>query len=127
MEVLDFDGSGDVRDENGLLRRLRSVRRGEFGAFVLSNGESALWVHINGEAAYLWYLANSNERHPGWVPDGMWTEEQGEFKFMIVGGYDADAIFPPWWQLVPKETAYRAAVEFLHSPGRPRCINWFEL
>ena len=49
MEVLDFDGACRVERDDELLARLRSVRRGADGAFILDHGGGeSLWVHITG-------------------------------------------------------------------------------
>jgi hypothetical protein len=128
VEVLDFDGSCQVERDDELLARLRSVRRGRDGAFILSHdGDESLWVHINREAAFLCFFPDRNGGHPGFVPDGMWSGEQRDLRFLLVGGDDGSAIWVAWWQLVPVDVAYRAAVEFLHSPSLPPSVTWFEL
>ena len=128
MEVWGFDGCTYVRDEGELLARLRSDRRGPDGAFVLSHGGAeSVWVHIHGDAAFLWFQPDRDGRHPGFVPDGMWPGEQRSVRFPQTSGFPADAIEVPWWQLVPVETAYRTAAEFLRSPEPPASIVWFEL
>ena len=128
MQVLDMDGTDDLRTDDALLARLRSARRGHHGAFVLSHDENAsLWIHINGEAAFLWYLADNDGRHPGFVPDNMWPGERQEVEFQLVNGFESDTITVPWWQLVPLDVAYQAAVEFLHSESLPASVTWFEL
>src|SRR5687767_6628629 len=106
MDVLDFDGSCRVERDDELLARLRSVRRGQDGAFVLCHGgDEALWVHINGQAACLCFFPNRNGGHPGFVPDGMWKGERSPVRFLLVGGDEGDAIRVPWWQLVPVDVA----------------------
>ena len=56
MQVTDFDGSCQVRSADELLARLRSVRLGDDGAFVLDHGgPESLWLHVKGEAAFLWF------------------------------------------------------------------------
>lgn len=128
MEVWGFDGCAHVRDEGGLLARLRSDRRGPDGAFILSHGgPESLCVHIRGDAAFLWFQPDRDGRQPGFVPDGMWASERQSIRFLQSSGSQADAIEVPWWQLVPVEAAYRAAVEFLHSSERPASVSWFEL
>jgi hypothetical protein len=128
VEVLDFDGSCEVKRDDELLARLRSARRGSDGAFVLHHGgEESLWVHVNGDAAFLCFFPDRNGGHPGFVPDKLWLGERREVRFRLVGGSEGDRITVPWWQLVPPEVAYRAAVEFLHSPALPRSVSWFEL
>ncbi len=128
MEVFDFDASYQVERDEELLARLRSVRRGCDGAFILSHGgDESLWGHINGEAAFLCFFPDKNGRHPGFVPDNMWGGEQHSVRFLLVGGDEGSAIEVPWWQLVPVDVAYQAAVEYLHSPALPSLVRWFEL
>ncbi len=128
MDVESFDGSTSVRDEAGLLTRLRSDRRGPDGAFVLSHGgDESLSVHIHGDAAFLWFLPHPDGTHPGFVADGMWSGERCSVRFLQTDGSLADSIDVHWSQLVPVEAAYRAAVEYLHSPEKPASVSWFEL
>lgn len=129
MEVLDFAGSCCVDCADELLARLRSVRRGADGAFILHHhgDDESLWVHINGEAAFLCFFPDTDGRHPGFVPHGMWAGEQQDVRFLLVGGDEGSAIRVPWTQLVPVDTAYRAAIEFLLSPTLPWSVRWFEL
>jgi hypothetical protein len=108
------------------------VRRGADGAFVLDHGTRgsgpSLWVHIHGDAAYLHYFADMSGQRAGYAPDHMWPGERREsVQFRLVGGSAADAIQVPWWELVPLEVAYHAAVEFLHSPSLPASVKWMEL
>ncbi len=128
MEVLDFEGSSEVTTDEEVLSRLRSVRRGADGAFILSHGgRQSLWVHINGEAAFLCFFPDRDGGHPGFVPDGMWPGDHREVRFRLVGGFEGDTITVTWWQLVPVDAAYQASVEFLRSPSLPPSVTWFEL
>ncbi|MFO0799459.1 MAG: hypothetical protein U0804_18475 [Gemmataceae bacterium] len=128
MEVEGFDGSTQVRDEVDLLTRLRSDRRGPDGAFVLSHGgDESLWVHIHGDAAFLWFLPHRDGTHPGFVAGGMWSGERRRVRFLQTNGTLADSIVVQWSQLVPVEAAYRAVVEYLNSPEKPASVSWFEL
>jgi hypothetical protein len=129
MEVWDFNGSCQVSRDDEVLARLRSVRRGTHGAFVLSHGgEESLYIHINRDAAFLCFFPlDRSGGHPGFVPDHMWPATHCDVDFLLVGGDEADSITVPWDQLVPVDIAYRAAVEFLRSPTRPRSVKWFEL
>jgi hypothetical protein len=128
LEVQGFDGSTEVLDERELLARLKSHYRGPDAAFVLSHGgNGSLWVHIHGDAAFLWFSPDGDGGHPGFVPDGMWGGEQCGVRFLQTSGTVADSIEVPWWQLVPVEAAYRAAVEYLQSPERPSSVSWVEL
>jgi hypothetical protein len=115
------------RDDE-LLARLRSVRRGADGAFVLDHGgDESLWVHVSGDAAYVWFCPSEDGRSAGFVPYNMWPGEHSEVRFRLVSEFEGDSITVPWWQLVPVDVAYRAAVEFLHSPSLPASVTWFEL
>jgi hypothetical protein len=132
VDVYDFDGTSQVEREDELLARLRSARRGLDGAFVLDHGDRGLgpclWVHVHGDAAYLHYFADMSGRRAGHVPDLMWPGGPGEpVRFRLVDGRAGDTIEVPWRQLVPVELAYRAAVEFLHSPSLPPSVSWLEL
>jgi hypothetical protein len=128
MELQDFEGSCNVSTADELLLRLRRVRRGDDGAFVLSHvGKSSLLVHIHGNAAFLGYFPTESGEHPGFVPDGMWPGGHHDVRFLLVNGDEASSITVPWWQLVPSDVAYQAAVEFLDSPILPPSVTWFEL
>lgn len=128
MEILDFDGACRVERDDELLARLRSVRRGVDGAFILDHGGGeSLWVHINGDAAFLWFCPNTNGSHPGFVSAGKWSKDRRDVRFLLVGGDEASSISVPWWQLLPVDTAYAAAVEYLNSQSRPASVTWFEL
>jgi len=129
VEVHGFDGTCRVEHDDELIAQLRSVRRGTDGAFILDHGGGgSLWVHINGDAAFLWFCPDSNS-HPGFVPNGMWPGDRCDVRFvLLVGGSQGDSILAPWWQLLPIEAAYRAAVEYLHAPASlPASVTWFEL
>jgi hypothetical protein len=128
VQVTDFEGSCKVQSPDELLARLRSVRRGDDGAFILDHGgPESLWLHVNGDAAFVWFCLDPATGRAGFVPDGMWAGERQGVRFRLVGGSDGDTIEVPWWQLLPPEVAYRAAVEYLHSPARPASVSWFEL
>jgi hypothetical protein len=132
VDIYDLDGECRVEGEDELLARLRSVRRGADGAFILDHGSRgsgpSLWVHIHGDSAYLHYFPDMSGQRAGYAPDRMWPGGPGEpVQFRLVGGSAGDTISVPWRQLVPVEVAYRAAVEFLHSPSLPASVSWVEL
>jgi len=127
MEIHDFDGACRVERDDELLARLRSVRRGADGAFILDHGAGGtLWVHINGDAAFVWFCP-AGDSHPGFVPDGMWSGDRTDVRFLLVGGDEGSSITVAWRQLLPVDAAYRAAVEYLYSPSPPASVTWFEL
>jgi hypothetical protein len=84
-------------------------------------------VHINGETAFLGFFPDNEGKRSPSVPDGMWSGDQSEVKFRLVGGGAGDLITVQWYQLIPLEGAYRAAVEFMRSPTLPKSVTWFEL
>ncbi len=130
MDIQDFSGRFSISNDRELLDRIRSVRTGPYGAFVLSHDEvgPSLWIHINQDLAYLHYFPSARERHPGFQPTGMTPANcPAEAHFLLVGGDEGSAIEMPASTLVTAEVAYRAAVEFLHDPGRPSSVAWFEL
>jgi hypothetical protein len=128
VQILDLDGACEVERDDELMTRLRSVRHGVDGAFVLDHGgPESLWVHIHGDAVFLCFFPDEYGRHPGFVPDGMWPGERRPARFRLVGGAEADSITVPWQQLLPVASAYRAAVEYLHSRSRPPSVVWLEL
>jgi hypothetical protein len=128
VRVTDFDGWCVVEGDDDLLARLRSVRRGADGAFVLDHGgPESLWVHVNGDAAFVWFNPGQGENRAGAVPDGMWPGEQREVCFRLVSEFAGDTITVPWWQLLRVEAMYRAALDYLHSRSRPASVSWFEL
>jgi integrase len=58
VEVHGFDVACRVEHDDKLLARLRLVRRGDEGAFILDHEEGgSLWVHVNGDVAFLWFMA----------------------------------------------------------------------
>jgi hypothetical protein len=130
VKLYDLDGECRVSSEGELLARLRSVRHGADGAFILDHGEPddgpSLWVHIRGDVAHVHYFPGG--RQTDYAPDGMWPNGLTEtVQFRLVGGSAGDTISVPPWQLVPADVAYRAAVEFFHSPAPPACVSWMEL
>jgi hypothetical protein len=128
VELWGFDGCSRVEQEADLLHRLRSERRGPDGAFILSHGgEESLWIHIHGDAAFLWYQPRRDCDHAGFVPDGMWTGERHHIRFLQINGTQADSILVDWSQLLTAEMAYQAAVEFLRATTRPESVTWLEL
>jgi hypothetical protein len=133
MEVYDFEGRVDVDCGEDLLHRLRSVRKGKYGAFILSHdsgdgGQPSLWIQINEDIAYLHYLPDSRGLHAGFQAKDMMPGVCEEaVHFLMVTGTEADSFTVPRETLVPVDAAYKAAEEFLHEPALPPSITWFEL
>jgi hypothetical protein len=131
MEVYDLEGRIDVGCDEDLLRRLRSARRADYGAFALSHDPGneerpSLWVHIHGKVAYVYYFPDHTGGHAGFTSWGMTPEDcEQEVDFLLPGG--GERIRPALEALVPLDVAEKAAVDFLHDPALPRSVSWLEL
>jgi hypothetical protein len=130
MNVEDFTGRASFTTEAELIQRLRSVRDGNLGAFILSHDDTgpSLWICINGDIAYLHYFPTILEQHPGYQATGMtpagcpetvWFEQVHGGKG---GGFEMIAA-----ALVSVEASYLAAQEFMRAAVLPGSIPWFEL
>jgi hypothetical protein len=129
MHIEDFEGETEVFSEESLLERLQSVRREEFGAFILShtNQFPALSVQFNGSIAYLHYFLSEHD-HPGFQARGMDPDDCPEsLDFLQTKGSMADSFTMPRDTLVSEDVAYTAAIEFFHSSELPPSVSWFEL
>jgi hypothetical protein len=130
MIVEDLEGQIQISSAVQLLARLTSIRKGNYGAFILSHDEDgpSLSLHINGDIAYLHYFPSQTFRHPGFQASGMAPEKcEDSVRFVQVGGERADDITMPRHTLVSIDTAYKAALEFQGQSGKPRSIEWVEL
>ena len=132
MQVIDLNGTVHVESEDELLGRLRGVRKGKYGAFVLAHNEVGplLFVHINGEFAYVHYFDDLSGKNAGYQATGMTPPDCPEsVLFVQTDGSEGSgsAIEMPDSTICSRDVAYRAAVEFLHDPAKPSCINRFAL
>ena len=133
MEVYDLEGRVDVDCDKDLIHRLRSVRRGKYAAIILchdgrDNNQPSLYIHINGDLAYLHYFPDNQRQHPGFQAKGMMAGDcEDEVRFLMTSGTEADSITMPRETLVPVEAAYKAAEEFLRKPALPPSVSWSEL
>jgi hypothetical protein len=131
MYVHDLEGLVQVDRTEDLLNRLRSVRKGRYGAFILSHDDvgASLWIHINGNVAYLHFFRETQSTsHPGFQAWGMFPEGCEDcVHFLQIDGGDADAITALKQTVVSLEAAYKAAAEFLDTPTLPSSIRWSEL
>jgi hypothetical protein len=130
MYVEDLKDRIYVDRPEDLIDRLRSVRKGRYGAFFLSHDDSgpSLSIHINGGVAYVHFFPDNLGRHPGFQPVGMSPIDCEEsVHFLQTDGGEADSLTMPKQTLVSLEVAYRAATEFLNSPVLPASIRWLEL
>lgn len=66
---------------------LRSVRRGAGGAFILDHGGGwvALGPHKQGRHVPL-VLPRYGGSYPGFVPDGIWSGDRCDGRFLLAGG-----------------------------------------
>jgi hypothetical protein len=152
MVVEDFDGTVVVETDVDLLHRLRSVRRGDLGVFILSHegADESLWIYINNDDAYLMFYPDSVGGHAGYVSIGE-PDPSGERKACFpqleagasIGAspdeddWDRDArvevrgdggtFVIRGEHLVPVAVAYAAAQDFLRQGGRPRSVAWLDL
>src|SRR5262245_63233706 len=99
MYVHDWEGLVQIDRPEDLLNRLRSVRKGAYGAFILSHDDVApsLWIHINANVAYLPFLLESQSTsHPGFQAWGMFPVgcEDGVNFVQIDGGEGASITMP---------------------------------
>jgi hypothetical protein len=130
MEIDDFDGHVTVHRVSDLQRRLKTVRRGNDGAFILCHEPKgpSLLIHVNKDIAHLHYFPDGEGKHPGYIPG----HESGAGRtkdvcFLLVGGDEASAILPAPESLVSLDTAYRAAADFFRDPALPSSVSWIEL
>jgi hypothetical protein len=135
MIVMDFDGETNVRSQRELVRRLTSVRKGNFGAFVLMHKKHgpSLSIHVNKTLAWLHYFPDPDYlKHAGYhttemPPPGckrnvrfrvlsIWVEENGD-----------EYITMPPAKLVSIPVAVVVAKEFFKNSRRPTSVGWQEL
>jgi hypothetical protein len=128
MEIEDMDGRLVVVAEGKVLDRLRSVRRGAYGAFILSHDEDgpSLWVHTNGDKAYLHFFPDRDGDHPGFQSTSS-SPEQSLCHFVQTDGGEADSFDISGDNVVAVDLAYAAAVEFFRDgSSMPASITWRE-
>jgi len=128
MVIEDMDGSLAVATEGELLDRLRSVRRGVYGAFILSHDEeeASLFLHMNGEKAYLHFFPDRSGDHPGFQSRSS-SHTDAVCHFVQTDGGEADSFDVSGDTVVSLDLAYAAAVEFLRAGSMPASINWREV
>jgi len=136
MLIFDFEGEGRISQEAELVQRLRTLRKGKYGAFILSHAADAalikdgpyLYVHTAGDLGYVHYFKGGEDSHAGFQPaahEPITTESP--VRFLQTDGTEADAIELPAEIVISAELAHRAAVEFFHRPELPHSVTWFEL
>jgi Immunity protein Imm1 len=128
MIVRDFNGEANVRTKKELERRLTSLRRGNYGAFVLAHAKDgpSLWIHIFKAMAYLHYFPNPDYLiHAGYQATGMTPPEcKGSVCFQVI---DGESIDMPCSAIVSVTNAVIAAKEFFADPVLPPSIEWLEV
>jgi hypothetical protein len=72
MYVADLEGEIAVDRQDELVARLRSVRKGRYGAFVLQHDDTGpmLCVHMNNDVAYLWFVTDHTASIQASMPRG---------------------------------------------------------
>jgi hypothetical protein len=137
MYVADLEGQVRIDRQHDLVARLQSVRKAQYGAFILWHGETGswhddtgpdLWIHINGTIAYLYFFPDKLGTHAGFQPTGMCPAGCNEgVRFVLTDGIESAGLMMPPDTLVPVEVAYTAAIEFFKEPVLPVSIRWSEL
>ena len=123
-----MDGRLAVVAEGTLLDRLRSVRRGAYGAFILSHEEDgpSLWVHMNGDKAYVHFFPARDSDHPGFQSTSS-SPGLSLCHFVQTDGGEADSFDISADTVVTVDLAYTAAVEFFRDgSSMPASITWRE-
>jgi hypothetical protein len=135
MMVNSCDGEARVRSQKDLVRRLKSNRKGDYGAFILSHGKvgPSLWIHIRKELACLHYFPDPDYLiHAGYHPTGMTPAGcKRKVRFRVLPSRIEDfggAYFTESPEsLVSLSDAVIAAKEFFKDARLPASIQWLEL
>jgi Immunity protein Imm1 len=132
MQVADLQGCTSVSTEEELLDRLRTIRKGNYGAFILSHNDDGpfLYVHIHSGFAYVHYFDDMSGANAGYQPTDMTPHGCPQsIRFVQIDGSESSgcAIEVPEAAFCSLDAAYSAAVEFLHSSKLPQCITWLAL
>jgi hypothetical protein len=131
MQISDLQSDDvHVASEDELLRRLRTVRKGERGAFILAYDGAGplLFVHISGGLAYVHYFDDLSGENAGCQPTGMTPPCCPEkVQFLMTDGSEGSAIEMPDSTVCSVDLAYRAASEFFRDPAKPPSIDWLAL
>jgi hypothetical protein len=130
IQIDDLAGGVRVDSEQALLDRLRTVRKGRYGAFILSHDERGpfLFVHINEDLAYVHFFDDLTGDNAGYQPTDMTPMGCPEtVKFVQTDGSEGSGIEMPDSTICSVDVAYLAAQEFFYNPARPACITWVAL
>jgi hypothetical protein len=128
MEIEDIEGRSTIVGEGQMLDRLRSVRRGRYGAFILSHEEDgpSLLIHVNGENAYVHFLPDGFGEHAGFQSTSS-LPAYPLHHFVQTDGGEANSFDISGDAVIGVDLACAAAVEFLHDGSMPGSIKWREL
>jgi len=108
-------------------------RHEEYAAFFLWTNEEGpeLWLHFNGDNAYIRFWKTTDGSHLGYQPDPSNRSksliEPYNITFLQIGASWGEYIQPSIYHTVPVEQAIEVAKEFGETGKLPSCINWFEL
>ena len=128
MQIHDYDGIIETNNQDELVARLHSVRRGPYGVFHIQRAEAFPYIslHFNGDLAYVHYFPADD--HPGYQPTSMTPPNcPGDVHFLNIDGDEAGAIDMPASTVVSTESAIQAVREFAASSFLPPSIAWVEL
>ena len=129
LNIEDLVGQFVIETEDALKSRILSVRRGNYGAFIMCHDKSlpSLLLHINGEYCYLHYFPDS-EGHPGYQPMDMTPNGcVADVTFIQTDGSEAGGFEMCASAIVPLEAAICASCDFLKNERLPGSIKWLEL
>ena len=128
MKIHDLYGSFETDDASRLADRLRTIRRGQYGAFHIARDDDMPYIsaHFNSDIAYVHYFGIDG--HPGFQPTDMTPNGcPDDVHFLNTDGSGGGAFDMPAFTLVDAETAIHAILEFATSGDMPQSIQWFEL
>jgi hypothetical protein len=136
MLIYDLEGEAKIGYEAELINRLHTIKRGEYGAFMLSHAKDAaslkdgpyLCVHTKGDLGYVHFFKGGEESHAGFQPaTHAPVINDSVVRFLQTDGKEANAIAIPAAIAISADLARQAAVEFFRAPELPPSIAWFEL
>lgn len=129
MLLTDFEGEHHIISEDTLLQRLRTVRSGIYGAFILEHDidGSKLWVHFNKDIACLHFFPEDEFAGvltaTGKTPQGL----EGRLHFLQVNNSEADSFDLDSCATMNADDAYAAAKEYYYTREAPSAMDWIEL
>ena len=131
MQVDDFHATGTHVNRTELEDRIKSIRHGKYGAFIIYKSDYGpqLFINVNSDLAYIHYFDDSSGANAGYQPDrsGQSDMPRMTIDFIQVDKDVANGFSMPMQCIVPLSDAIAAALEFFDVYKRPSCINWLQL